>query len=529
MAHLPFFCKKMGVKRKREWTWRYHGNYVGPGWSAGKYQNSVAYSDVPAVDEFDQTAKDHDQSYALNEDLKKADYKFFWRNVGKGFKRTAAAVAVGAQGLMRPNLSLPQKDSDMGSRSRSAKRTAVTRGRSRTRAPPTPKRPASRSKAPTRASKKSRKTGSRPRNVGPASTNFTGRIGHRNKSVTSLGEIMKKGVQVCSEQSSIETAQEALYLGHACCPSEVAKRCFWRALVKMILARSQKLNPQWDGVPADVAVGDTWNVEYRDTRETDSSGDLIQYTVTYTAGLTQEGIANILYTHFRTAEQDFTFNRILYRPLGAHVGGISIPLTKATVTVDVLSTMKFQNQSVTLAEDDTADEVNNVPLIGKTYHGKGTGTRYVVDERAAGATGSFPFYCDSKFGVILRKGDINALAEPPSAKLFENVQKSGKLHIGPGDIQTSVIKYRKSLPLANFIAIVFDGRNDTAAGSGRFKMKYLGEFKFYGFEKQIDAVAPTAENNIRVAYEHDLKFACMITPHKPTITTQLFEEQIGGI
>jgi len=79
---------------------KYHGNYCGPGWSAGEYQNSVV-SDVPAVDEFDDTCRDHDAAYATHGDLLHADLLFAHRNFGKGFKRSAAAVAVGGQAAIR--------------------------------------------------------------------------------------------------------------------------------------------------------------------------------------------------------------------------------------------------------------------------------------------------------------------------------------------------------------------------------------------------------------------------------------------
>lgn len=78
----------------------YHGNYCGPGWSAGKYQNSVV-SDVPAIDEFDDTCKLHDAAYAAHGDLLHADLLFANRNFGKGFKRSAAAIAVGGQAAIR--------------------------------------------------------------------------------------------------------------------------------------------------------------------------------------------------------------------------------------------------------------------------------------------------------------------------------------------------------------------------------------------------------------------------------------------
>lgn len=85
---------------------KYHGNYVGPGWSAGKAQDSVI-SDVPAIDEFDETAKQHDAAYYLNSigkgtGLKKADLLFAQKNITSGNpKRIVAGLLVGAQGLLR--------------------------------------------------------------------------------------------------------------------------------------------------------------------------------------------------------------------------------------------------------------------------------------------------------------------------------------------------------------------------------------------------------------------------------------------
>lgn len=81
---------------------RYHGNYCGPNWSAGKHQPSVD-SDVPALDEFDETCKEHDRAYALGMPLRQADLKFAYENLSSlNPKRMLAGVLVGAQGLMRP-------------------------------------------------------------------------------------------------------------------------------------------------------------------------------------------------------------------------------------------------------------------------------------------------------------------------------------------------------------------------------------------------------------------------------------------
>lgn len=79
---------------------KYHGNYCGPNWSDGKQQPSVVGTVMP-IDEFDNTCRLHDDVYALSGDTEAADYAFYHANIGVGLKRSAAAMVVGAQGIVR--------------------------------------------------------------------------------------------------------------------------------------------------------------------------------------------------------------------------------------------------------------------------------------------------------------------------------------------------------------------------------------------------------------------------------------------
>ena len=81
----------------------HYGNWVGPGWSAGKKQDSVIDVEIPAKDAFDLSAKIHDAHYANKGNLKEADLRFAKDNIGKGFIRTIAGLAVGTQGMFRGN------------------------------------------------------------------------------------------------------------------------------------------------------------------------------------------------------------------------------------------------------------------------------------------------------------------------------------------------------------------------------------------------------------------------------------------
>lgn len=81
-------------------SFKLHGNYCGPGWSAGKYQPSVV-SSIKPIDRFDNTCKMHDAEYALGKDLAKADALFALRNISTNPIRLASAIGVGAQGVLR--------------------------------------------------------------------------------------------------------------------------------------------------------------------------------------------------------------------------------------------------------------------------------------------------------------------------------------------------------------------------------------------------------------------------------------------
>lgn len=80
---------------------RVYGNWCGPDWTAGRSKAARALTNdelnFPAIDETDQTCKDHDIALAhatTDEEVQKANADFYNANYGKSFFRTAMAVAV---------------------------------------------------------------------------------------------------------------------------------------------------------------------------------------------------------------------------------------------------------------------------------------------------------------------------------------------------------------------------------------------------------------------------------------------------
>ncbi len=75
-------------------------SWCGPYWSDGRFQESRR-GYAPAASEFDETCRQHDFAYADGGDLRSADLLFARENIGRGFVRTAAGLAVGLQGVLR--------------------------------------------------------------------------------------------------------------------------------------------------------------------------------------------------------------------------------------------------------------------------------------------------------------------------------------------------------------------------------------------------------------------------------------------
>lgn len=77
-------------------TYAYHGNWCGPGWSDGRRVSST-HGFAPAIDEFDETCRQHDFALSGGKRNPTADMTFIRKNLLKGPKRGLAALLVGGR------------------------------------------------------------------------------------------------------------------------------------------------------------------------------------------------------------------------------------------------------------------------------------------------------------------------------------------------------------------------------------------------------------------------------------------------
>jgi len=207
----------------------------------------------------------------------------------------------------------------------------------------------------------------------------------------------------------------------------------------------------------------------------------------------------------------FSFENLLVRAKGDAVGRTydwkQVDLRHAKVTYYVKSSLKMQNRTIN-ASGGNEESVDNVPIYGKSYTGKGNLMSHI--KNVAGVTQEDYYLPDEQF--LERGGIVSAVyagntvySEPPGFDLVRHVSAIGKAHLDPGEIKTSVLTMIKTISLnALFRASV---RGYQATGSTFQLPISLGNFKAYHFEKMIQTVATDNVNFIKLAVEIDEKHA----------------------
>jgi len=224
------------------------------------------------------------------------------------------------------------------------------------------------------------------------------------------------------------------------------------------------------------------------------------------------------------ANSELIFTRLWFSPnpaagsVPAH-DRIMINLIGARFHWDVKSSLKLQNRSTNVLTDNEAVDVNNCPLYGKSYMGKGTGSRYVTPYGSSNTMDTPPTIATT-YGLI-QKGSFatsaDGISEPPLGEMFTDAKRTGKVLINPGDIKTSVLTHRSSCTLDELWRQLLISYNPTSAA---YKYRRLGVFRFMCLEKMINASA--GEAGIEIAYEMNIRYGGYVTTTMSKKTAEVF-------
>lgn len=503
-----------------------YGNYVGPGWSDGKYQNSVAYGKSKPVDKFDNTARSHDTKYALGKDLNRADEAFYAANIGRGPRRTVAAVAVMTQRKLRGNKqtstevgfptqsSFPEKDmAPVRKRTSSALRTPSPPGRGRSRSPGRPVRrlvPRSALTSTPGFMKGGRRKSKR--SSGASSSRSAGKLSKGRKTYTPEDKFSRQGVLVCREgmavvsTTAIEKAQ-SIMVGHANYTTRQLKADVAYALTKWFAI---KLGYEIQDFSTDVPlhVSETFRIFY--FYKTSIGGVEANGSFDITGGTFEAVQANFFnMLNVANGQSEHYWTRIQCSRL---FGGVlqdykfRCDMARMKVQLYAKSSLKIQNRTINASGNSEADDVDNVPLYGKMYSGNGN---YIFHQDV---TIGPPAALSTLPAVVVAKFQIGSpLCEPQPLSFIKKANKISKVHLDPGQIKTSVLVFKKNININVLTKLYARSGADILAN---FDGLSLGKFSFVHVEKMIQAVATTDVNAMNIAYEVDTKSGCIITAPK---------------
>lgn len=359
-------------------------------------------------------------------------------------------------------------------------------------------------------------------------SNNTGNIGSalRGKKIrkTRARKFSKRGLLFQKKVGGATSSDNTLYLGHCSAPMNVVVNQAWMTAVKELMLRAGCDVSSVDSVLPYTVIGDTIIVQY--TQREGST--LSSTTFTFGAAETLQTVSSWMTSIARpwgaesgSDSDQYTFHSFKFIPAGGAratdpLNGALIMLKDMTVKLDCKSNFKMQNRTIGTSLNVEADDVDNVPLFGDMYEGRGNGAIYI---KPAGAAGAVPtFVCDIDNGTLkLEPGaSYNAPAFLPDATQFVGVSKAAGFNLLPGQIRNSTLSTLVSMKFND----LFLATHPKGAGLSYNIRKKMGQFRFFAIQKKIHYAA--ADTEIQTVYELEMNIASTVSFRRQYQSTTYF-------
>lgn len=290
------------------------------------------------------------------------------------------------------------------------------------------------------------------------------------------------------------------FVGHATFPGYWTKYCAWGAVFKKLLEQAgckfTTLTDTWADLG--LVAGDVFELDYQLTPTSTPTNYL--YTVVVT-----QGLANLLYTwnlntnafnDAATYPDQIRFTSVRFKPVASYqeLRPAYIDLDLALVNCASKSALKIQNRTVVNAADDEVD-VNNQPIYGRGYSGKGQGAEWINTDGSS-------FVSNTLYGIMYGdSGTYTKLKVLPKPQEFKGVSRTGKMTCDPGDIKTSKLNDSFTMNFNKLMSVC------DKVGAAAYHKKPFGSFRFWVYEKVIDTGAAV---DIILAFESTWDVACQL-------------------
>jgi len=329
----------------------------------------------------------------------------------------------------------------------------------------------------------------------------------------------KAGVVAKYEVGSLKSDSQnnVVYLAHSTAPVNRMMEAACGALLKKLYMLAKITVKSWDSLLADEQTYNQRVSLYYKPR--DGSATVIQnFVVSYTTetlALLTSQLTTFMFTLQGVNTPDQFLKIQLYNNIGltssANILVASIDLTTAKFEFDIKSLLKIQNRTINSAGNDTAEDVDNVPLYGKFYEYKTNGTTYQDYRESVGPS---LIVTHPSFGVLATNVVVpgtgiqatNMYKEVPLQSQLIGCKSSGKAHIEPGEVKTSVINDSITIPFNKFLKTYLAKQQNEPGGNPRYTQFWIGKSRLFCFERMIQTIASgdAALQPYSLAYEHQL-------------------------
>lgn len=317
---------------------------------------------------------------------------------------------------------------------------------------------------------------------------------------------------------SLTQKQQVAYVGHTTFAPDHFKDMICRALIKRLFWKAGITIGDFNSVCISANTTATYRITVHYSAGIGTTNADSKYTIDQPVTNTFDQSVIALNTWLFSA---WTNDQVVFKALTLttlHNTTVSnvlsmINLERTKIHVNVKSSLKIQNRS-TNSSNTSEDVVDNVPLYGRSYEGPGNGCVGRSFSNVQNITAPGNFFPASLQAFEIAPGtnnnyqDPSIYGEPPLPRSFHNCKRSGKIHLDPGEIKTSVISYVRSFGFNTIFNVLFNGTTTPAGTLQRF---FYGNYRMFCVEKMITAIAQTDASSIKVAYEVDTKMGLYVT------------------
>lgn len=287
----------------------------------------------------------------------------------------------------------------------------------------------------------------------------------------------KGGDCIVVEQNVETTAANTNSFGFASFANDQIIEIMWKALIHEMMIRNNFEITTWNTTLSD--VGTTLRVNYT----SQIGGGLAFEEYLSGAGDTYQTMVDWCIASARPWYGDpllEIFEVLLRPPASTNAVRNNIAYTEfrtanVKMKISCRAALKFQNRTINSAGNDTSDEVDNCPLIGRYYDVKGTVFRKHIPSPPTFGAGSADGY------IAVAAEAFNG--EPPLPSYFSNVTKSGGIKLKPGETKKSYLTYSDYGDWSKLHTKYM------MYGIGQLANTTFGSARLFCFEKEISSSA----------------------------------------